>query len=580
MSDALGAMLAVTQHRANNGQKTFVDPTAGIALAYCHTATFGQREDLPSWYEDDESIAGVDGDIYQEASPLNDRLMAGQGPHARAAVATYLASPRGFPAGLDGVFSLFLWDRKQKTLHLSADPLGHKLVYYYEDPAAGLLVFSTELKAVLAHPSVPRRFEDRFLPLYLTTGITAPPFTLIKDVRKLRPVECLPYSPNESRSNRYWRPTLETGPDEFDFWVGRTRSELVQAVKRTIGGSEKVAVYLSGGLDSSVVLAALKQCDVREVRAFTLAFEGDTETSDVRWAERIASVTGTRHQICRVDSEVHVTPDLISTLLAQIDDPFESASRIASEYFLGQATSDAGFDSVLTGAMPNFSLRRVRNLRAADPAFESSSLRQSLGASFRTPIYMTEERMNRALVGPADLSVLDEAALTNWEVLRGLDQARTIQLDWQLRSASGRDSAYYQCIPRLFGLEERTPYLDTHFAALALSVPPAFKGLESAEFERVPLREAFRDVLEVDFREHQKQAFPSAPLPSWLSRILVPSLKPLVDEGIVTAKYLTWLEENAQQGRKRARREAWQWFIFNCWYQLHIKQKNPLEGVA
>ena len=281
---ALEAMMAVTPHRARNGQRTFTDPANGIALGYCHTSTFGHRDDLPSWHEDADFVSAVDGDIYDAASHLGSRrLMPGQSPHAGAVVANHEANPSSFPAGLDGVFSLFLWDRKQKTLQLSTDPLGHKLVYYYEDAIANLVVFSTELKAVLAHPSVPRQLEDALLPLYLTSGITAPPFTLIKGVRKLRPAECLSFLPSESRSNRYWRPTLQTGPDEFDFWVRRTRSELVQAVKRTIGDSEKVAVYLSGGLDSSVVLAALKECDVPEVRAFTLAFKGDTETSDVRW---------------------------------------------------------------------------------------------------------------------------------------------------------------------------------------------------------------------------------------------------------------------------------------------------------
>ena len=577
--EALEAMLDVTRHRARNGQRTLIDAESGIALGYCHTATFGQREDVPSWYEDDGFVAAVDGDIYDADSHLNNGLLTGRRSESAAVVAAFLSGEPAFPAGLDGVFSLFLWDRKRRNLYLRTDPLGHKLLYYYEDSEKHLVVFSTELKAVLAHPSVPRRLEDRFLPLYLSAGITPPPFTLVGGVRKLRPAECLRFSSTETKANRYWRPALETGPDDLDYWAQRTRSELTQAVNRTIGDSKKVAVYLSGGLDSSAVLAALKQSEVPEIQAFTLAFKGDSDTYDVDGAIHIASVTKTKHVIITVDPEADVTPELMSILLGQIDDPFESASRAVNELFLSKAAAETGIDSALTGGMPNFSLRRVRRLRAADPSFASGSLSQSLGASFQTPVDMTEERMNQALVQPVDMTVIQEAALANQEIVEGLDQPRTIQLDRQLRSASGRDSAFYQFIPPLFGFEERTPYLDTKMVELALSVPSRFKGLESAEFERAPLREAFGDILETDFGQREKRGFPRAPLPSWLRQILLPSLKPLADDGIVTPKYLTWLEKNVALGRKRAQKEAWHWFIFNCWYQVNIKRNDPLGDV-
>ncbi len=64
----------------------------------------------------------------------------------------------------------------------------------------------------------------------------------------------------------------------------------------------------------------------------------------------------------------------------------------------------------------------------------------------------------------------------------------------------------------------------------------------------------------------------------WLKRILVPSLKPLVDDGILRAGYLKWLDKNIKLGRNRAATEAWLWFVFNCWYQYQIKQTDPLAG--
>ncbi len=163
--EALEAMLAVTRHRGRDGQETFVAPADGIALAYCHTATFGHRKDAPSWHQDEAVVAAVDGDIYDTASHLQGRAWSFKSPEAGAVVASFGANPDDFPASLDGFFSLFLWDRRSKTLHLSADQLGRRMLYYFHDPARELAVFSSELKAVLAHPGVTRQLDRGLLPL-------------------------------------------------------------------------------------------------------------------------------------------------------------------------------------------------------------------------------------------------------------------------------------------------------------------------------------------------------------------------------------------------------------------------------
>ena len=579
---ALQAMLDITRHRARDGQETFVDPTEGIALAYSHTATFGQPKDVPSWHQDDDVVAAVDGEIYDPSSHLEGRAASFKSSRASAVVASYETRPDSFPAALDGVFGLFLWDRQAKILHLSTSRFGQKLVYYYEDPERGLAVFSTELKGILAHPAVPRQLDERIIPLYLGVNLTPAPFTLVNGVRKMLAGERLSFTQTETKAESYWRPALESGPDDFDYWLSRTRSELPQAVKRTVGEAEKVGVYLSGGVDSAVVLAALTQSDVAEVQAFTLAYKGNATTYDLPWAERIASATGTKHQIVTIDPETDVTPELMSSLLGQIDEPFYSASRVVNEYFLGQASVAAGFDSIVTGATHNVNLSKVRKLRAANTSFETRTLEETLHEGLLVTSGNSSSlirRMNDILVQQPDLTILQEASLGNRGVLENLDQIQVLQLDKALRSAQGFNSLFWQFVPPLYRFEERTPFLDTQMALLIFSVPAIFKGIESKDSEKALLRESFRDILRIDFSQREHEGFPRAPMPSWLNRMLIPSLKVLADDGIVTQQYLLWLGKRFQRGRKGAEKEAWKWFVFACWYQFQIKQTDPFAGI-
>ncbi len=494
-AEALDAMLGASRHRARDGTSSFIDAADGIALAHAHTATFGQRPDAPAWFEDPNLVAAVDGDIYDADSQMRGvDIQAGANPFAAAVSASYEASRENFPAALDGFFSLFLWDRRSKTLHISTDPFSRKLVYFYYESASGLLVFSTELKAVLSHSAVPRQLDDRVLPLYLSRTFTAAPFTLAKGVRKLHSAECLTSALGETNSRRYWRPP--------------------RAVRRIIGGAEKVAVNLSGGLDSSLVLATLKELSGCDVKAFTLGFKGNTNPADLEGAQRVAQQTGTPQETLIVDPETDVTLESMEILLRQMDEPFASASRMASEYFLGQASIQAGFTSTLTGATPGGGMRRVREIREADPEFDSRGIEEILIANFKTPPYNNEDRINHTLARPADMTTFYQVSLANLELLRDLDQVRALMMERRLRSSTSRNSLFYQFGPPLWGLEERTPFLDTRFALLLVSIPPVLWGLESKQYDRAPLTGSYRRTLNLDPAQRAKGAFPSAPQPA------------------------------------------------------------------
>ena len=577
--DALEAMLAVTRHRARDGHVTFLDPAAGVALAYCHTATFGHDKNIPSWHADDRVVAAVDGDIYDTAAHLQGRVSEYRSHHAGAVVENFRAGDGAFPADLDGVFSLFLWDRAQKTLHLSSDRLGRKLVYYFHDPDRDFLVFSTELKGVLAHPAVPRQLDEKALPLFLHQGMTSAPFSLAAGTKKLLPAECQSFGPSAPQSRHYWKPTLETGPGDFDYWVQRTRKETVNAAQRTIGNSDRVALYLSGGVDSSVIAAALSLGNTgAHTEAFTLVYKGHPGSDDLDWARSTAATTGIALHPVSVDPDDSVTPELMSTLLAQIDEPFFSANRILNEHFLIQAIQDAGFDSAING-LEGAPIGAAYRRAIATAGNDEGSVDRALRTYYESRISHGEKRIAEALVEVPDFSAIEAASLAYQDLFAGFTPIQAVHVSAMLRVSSSRYAAFYHYIPPFYGQEERSVFLDTKLASLWASFPAAFDSSSSRDMEKAIFKEAFRDLLPSGFDQREKRGFPGVPMPAWLKEMLVPSLQPLVEDGILKPKYLVWLDRNCKKDRPRAWDEAWKWFVFCCWYQFQIKQTDPFAGV-
>lgn len=376
-AEALETMLAMSRHRAQDGQVTFVDPVAGISLAYCHTATFGNENRPPAWHEAENLVATVEGDVYEPSSEDGPY----KNPHAGALLENFLASPADFPTGLDGHFSFFLWDRQTRTLHIGTDRMGHKLLYYYHDAGRDLVVLSTEMKGVLAHPTVPRELDTSVLPTYLVRGLTSAPLTLAKGIRRVRAAERLSFGPRGFEAVRHWHPASLSGPEDFDFWRDELRTAIIRAARLGAAGSQRIATFLSGGVDSSVALAALKEAGAPEIASFTLSYGSQKSAYDVEWARKIAAATGSRHEVLTVDPEKEATPEVLSTLMRQINEPFIAADRAFNDFVLNSPVSRAGYRSVWNGAAPGF--------RAFQP---------SVPVAEETSVQPTEDLMNVALI--------------------------------------------------------------------------------------------------------------------------------------------------------------------------------------
>ncbi|MBI4698888.1 MAG: asparagine synthase (glutamine-hydrolyzing) [Nitrospirae bacterium] len=250
---------------------------------------------------------------------------------------------------LRGMFAFGLWDQRKKMLLIARDRLGKKPVYYYSDGKK--IVFASELKAVLQDKSINRELDLRVLEDYLMYHYIPFPSTIFKGIYKLPPghymtveidtvknvepvnsagcVEPVMPAKLSIAIKQYW--DVEYKPDNSlseDDWVQALREKLKEAVKIRLISDVPLGAFLSGGIDSSTIVALMSMAGGKPVKTFSIGFK-ETDFSEVQYARKIAEQFGTEHH------EMVVEPDAIEMLplLAwDFDEPFADASAIPTYY--------------------------------------------------------------------------------------------------------------------------------------------------------------------------------------------------------------------------------------------------------
>ena len=221
------------------------------------------------------------------------------------------------------MFAIAIWDSRRKRLVLARDRLGKKPIYW--TIRDGRLAWGSELKALLADPSQPRELDRVALARFLQYQYIPAPGTILHGVHKLEPASVLTWEAGEIQIRRYWSPTY--GPKvnrSLDEDREEGRELLREAVRLRLRSDVPVGLFLSGGMDSSTVLALMAEASSQPVRTFTIGFE-DAEYDERHYARAVASHFGTIH------TEEVVALDVIGMLpgLAEhYDEPFGDSSAI------------------------------------------------------------------------------------------------------------------------------------------------------------------------------------------------------------------------------------------------------------
>lgn len=289
----------------------------------------GGHQPMPN--EDGSLWVTYNGELY--GWPETRAVLAARGHRFRGTSDTeallhlYEEHGDGFLSHLRGMFAFGLYDRRRRRLLLGRDRLGIKPLYWHDDGRR--IAFASELKALMLDPAVPREIDEQALADYLTFQYVPSPGTIWKGVRKLLPGHLLVCDQGGVRVERYW--SLPVEPDaghSEEYYRERLRALLAEAVRLHLVADVPLGAFLSGGIDSSVVVALMSQAVSEPIRTFSIGFE-EQDFSELEHARRVARHLGTDHR------EFVVRPralELLPRLVWQMDEPFADASMIPTYY--------------------------------------------------------------------------------------------------------------------------------------------------------------------------------------------------------------------------------------------------------
>ena len=602
--ELIGAMCDVMRHRGPDGEGVYVEPGVGLGmrrLAVLDLVT----GDQPVTNEAGTVRAVFNGEIYNYRE-LRDELAA-KGHRFRGTgdseVIPRLYEEHGlaFLSRLNGMFAIALWDRELKRLLLARDRMGIKPLYY--SVHGGSVWFASEVKCLLAGGGSSRAIDPLGVDQLLTFEYTASPTTLFQDVRKLSPGAWLTVSGGKLHQGRFWSmPAAEPAPvRDVAELAGQVRQTLLGAVRRQLASDVPLGAFLSGGIDSSILVAAMREVSPEPPLTFSIGF-GDPTYSELRHARTVAAHCGTRHH------EEILTPDyrsLLPEVISQLDQPIADFSvfptllvaRMARRKVTVALGGDGG-DELFGG----YDTYRADRLSARFLDWQPAPVRAAaewlarglpLGRGKRG----LANELRRFLEGarlPADWQHL------RWMIFLREDQRAglyTREFRAEVAGAAqglvraaledhGADrlAAQMRCDLKLYlpenilakvdamsmasSLEARVPYLDNEVVDLALAIPSGLKVRGGVR--KWILKRAFAGALPEAVLRRGKEGF-SMPMKQWLAREWNPlmhellSPRSLAAEGLFDSRYVERLMREHETGAHNHSHLLWSLMVFQLW---------------
>jgi len=603
-------MCGLIAHRGPDGQRTLVDGLAGFGHRRLAILDLSDAASQPMVSEDGRHWIVFNGEIYNFLEIRGE--LEKRGVHFRTSSDTevLLASYRAFgPSCLDrlrGMFAFAIWDTVERTLFLARDRVGKKPLYYRIDKDG--LAFASEPKAFFADVGFEPHPARRAVALYLAYGYVPSPWSAFEGVHKLPPAHYGIFKNGRLEVSRYWQlrylPKVDLTEGEA---VERLLELLRDAVRLRLISDVPLGAFLSGGIDSSVVVALMAQLSKGPVNTFSIGFE-EEEFDELRYARLVAERYGTRHE------EFVVRPDalaILPKLVRHYGEPFADSSAIPT-YYLSELTrrhvtvalnGDAG-DENFAGytryvPMPKAELygrtpagvRRVlaKIARAVPVPAHSASLsaraarwvqvmqgdRQHryaesmmcLDSALRRRVYTPEFLAEAETPDPADV-VLDAYAASEAEDF----VEATMHADIQTY-LPGDILVKVDIATMAHGLEGRSPFLDHRLMEFAATLPAHLK-LHGRE-KKYLLRRAARQLVPASLLERPKKGF-SIPIARWLRGDLrnmafdVLLSRRAAERGITSRSRVEGLLRDHCEGRYEWHTQLWTLLVLELWFREFV----------
>ena len=593
--------------------------------------------DQPIFDESRSTVAVLNGEIYNFRELRDDMVRRGHSfrsstdsevlPHLYEEFGTWLVEK------LNGMFAFAIWDEKRRRLVLGRDRFGEKPLYY--GTFQGKLIFASEIKAILAHPDVTAALDEDALRQYLVFDCVPAPLSIYKGIFKLPAGHFLTVENGAVEIERYWdldHRKRQPAPsiDEAAAELGRL---LDDSTRRRMVSDVPVGVFLSGGIDSSVVAAYASRHSAGQLKTFCIGFEDD-DYSEASPAAAVASYLGTEHH------EERLTGSAASALVPQIagwlDEPLADPSVVPTFYLArfarSMVTVALGGDGAdeLFGGYPSYYAHKLMERYETFPAFVKKRIvrrliRMTPHDTNETGLGFLGRRFLRAveIQDPiarhfsffGSFTTTEEAALLGMSVVSGdaldlfaepLRWAAGCRFDTDVDSDNLVETMQFLDTKLYLGediltkvdrasmavsLEVRSPFLDQRIAEFAAGLPRNYKlKCDSAKFAlgrtgKYVLKRAAAPLLPKRVTGRKKNGF-IIPTATWINgpmrELIYDQLSPssVRTQGIFDANYVQRLLDEHARGRANHAKKIWSLLMFELWRKNWISQASSSSTMS
>jgi asparagine synthase (glutamine-hydrolysing) len=509
---------------------------------------------------------------------------------------------------LRGMFAFAIWDAKKQSLFIARDRVGKKPLYYTLT-SEGALIFGSELKSLLQHPSMRREINPQAIDAYLTWGYVPDPLSILKGIRKLPPGHYLTFANGRVDVTCYWdfryEPVQGETSRRAEDYLEELRSLLSESVRLRLIADVPLGAFLSGGIDSSTIVGLMAREMSQPVKTFSIGFNEDSY-NELKYARIAARHFGTDHH------EFVVTPDLcqiVDDLAWFLDEPFADSSaiptymvsKLAREHVKVVLSGDGG-DELFAG-YTRYVIDQRRSGFAGLPRFVRHGLMAPLsrhlphGARGRNFLHnVALDSLDRYLDSISIFTELNKPLLytdafrgqlqrNGDEVIPFRSYAERVRTGEPLDTLLYIDSKTYlpgdiltkvDRMSMAVSLEARVPLLDHKLIEFVNSIPASLK-LNGLETKHV-FKQAIRDFVPAEILNRPKQGF-GVPVDEWINQQLRERIHDTLTEqrtrerGYIAPAYVQLLLDEHERGRRDHSTQLWTLFMLELWHRVVYEEK-------
>jgi asparagine synthase (glutamine-hydrolysing) len=618
-SDLITTMMGSLVHRGPDDEGSYFksvrtngDSNITLGLGHKRLSIIDLSVDgrQPLTNEDESLWLIFNGEIYNHPTLRQELIARGHRFRSQtdSEVILHLYEEKGIDAlqQFNGMFAFALWDEGKQKLYLCRDRLGIKPLVYFQDDSS--LVFASEIQALLEDESIPRELDWEALRLYLTFNYIPAPLTIYQRIRKLLPGHYLLWEKGSVSTHQYWDiPSNDQSnyPDDFHQHSQRLRQTLEDAVKLRMIADVPLGAFLSGGVDSSIIVALMARNSGSRIKTFNICYPDLPVYDESSYAREVAAMYNTDHYEIRLNSNEML--EIIPEALSSLGEPFGDSSILPTLVVSRETRKDVtvalagdGGDELFAGYrlylgetlykyyeyFPKW-FRRYgleswipylpdsRNVKWLEYIRRVKKFIRGARGDLINRLFLWREVFSRELIsallngGPKPL---ESGSGESW--LRQLDRWPGDDLN-RLLYVEVKDSLPCDMLTKVDlmsmkkALEVRVPFLDHRVVELAFQMPGSMKlrGLK----RKFILLETFKDLLPPALVHRPKQGF-EVPISAWLKKdlnqmfedYLSPQL--LKKQGIFNPEVVEGLKSDLRQNRRDTSWLLWNLIVFQHWY--------------